>query len=549
MFPRIKKSGNYEYVQIVENRREAGATRQRVIASLGRADTLLESGELAGLTQGLARMCEEVRVLNAQRSGGIEAKAARKLGPGLVFEKLWHALGIDEVLTELLSSRRFSFPVERALFLTALHRLFEAGSDRQAERWREDYVLDGVDALELHHLYRAMAWLGEELPKEEQAGATPFAPRCVKDLIEEALFTRRQDLFSALDMVFFDTTSIYFEGEGGETLGKHGNSKGHRPDLKQMVVGAVLDERGRPVCCELWPGNTTDVKTLLPIVERLRARFHIGTVCIVADRGMISKDTMKELAATDGVDYILGVRMRATKEAREEVLGQEGDFEEIHPKSPDPKAPAPLKVKEVRIGERRYIVCHNEDQAKKDAADRQAILKSLEDQLKRGDKELVGNKGYRKFLKKPPEAHFEVDYEKARTEARYDGKWVLRTSTSLPAAQVALKYKQLWMVEDFFRSTKSILDTRPIFHKCDETIRGHVFCSFLALMLLAELNGRLDQKDRHYEWNDIKRDLEALQVMELDVDGKTYWLRTELRGVCSDVLRAAKVAPPPSLRQ
>ena len=139
------------------------------------------------------------------------------------------------------------------------------------------------------------------MPKEERAGAAPFTPRCTKDLIEEALFARRQDLFTSLDVVFFDTTSIYFEGEGGDTLGRRGKRKDHRPDLKQMVVGVILDGEGRPVCCELWPGNTTDVTTLIPIVERLRERFHIGTVCVVADRGMSSAKTIGALESIPGL--------------------------------------------------------------------------------------------------------------------------------------------------------------------------------------------------------------------------------------------------------
>jgi len=142
---------------------------------------------------------------------------------------------------------------------------------------------------------RAMAWLGEALPAAEQADAAAFAPRCVKDVVEEELFARRRDLFTELEMVFFDTTSLYFEGEGGEDPGRRGKSKDHRPDLPQMVVGMVLDTTGRPLCCELWPGNTTDATTLLPVVNRLRRRFGASRMCIVADRGMISAGTIAEL--------------------------------------------------------------------------------------------------------------------------------------------------------------------------------------------------------------------------------------------------------------
>jgi hypothetical protein len=548
MFPRVKTSGKYQYLQIVENGRVDGRHRQRVIATLGRLDLLTDSGQLDELTCRLARLCSEVQIVSAYREGSIQSKAVRRIGPALVFERLWQGLGIDRVLEGLLAGRRFGFAVERAIFLTVLHRLFDPGSDRAAEQWREDYRIAGVDALALHHLYRAMGWLGEALPEHEQWGKTPFAPRCVKDLVEEAMFARHRDLFTSLDVVFFDTTSIYFEGEGGDTLGRYGNSKDHRPDLKQMVVGVILDGGGRPVCCEMWPGNTTDVTTLVPVVERLRARFRIGTVCVVADRGMISASTIRTLEGMEGITYILGARMRRQNEVKEEVLGRAGRYHEVHAKSDDPKAPSPLKVKEVFVEDRRYIVCHNEDQARKDAADRETILAHLRDQLKQGDKSLVGNKGYRKYLKADG-PRFTIDEEKIRAEARYDGKWVLRTNTGLSPKDTALKYKQLWMVEQVFRTTKSVLDTRPIYHKCDETIRGHVFCSFLALVLKTELYERLERKGCHFEWNEIRRDLEALQETELEIGDQTYFLRTEFRGTCHEVMRAAGAAPPPTMRQ
>ncbi|MDP7292513.1 MAG: IS1634 family transposase [Verrucomicrobiota bacterium] len=548
MFVRAKKRGNRTYLMIVKNERVNGKVKQTVLHSLGRLDVLQKNGELDALLMSAQRFSEQSAVLNAHAQGESITTRTYAVGPSLVFEKLWKKLDVGACLSELLEERNFEFDVERAIFLTVLHRLFESGSDRQAIRWKDEQSVEGTDDLQLHHFYRAMAWLGQELPEQEQAGATPFSPRCVKDKIEEALFARNMDLFTTLDMVFFDTTSIYFEGEGGEALGQYGHSKDHRPDLKQMVVGMVLDNEGRPVCSEMWPGNTTDVKTLLPIVERLRTRFHIGTVCIVADRGMISQDTIQTLEKTEGVDYILGVRMRNSKEAKQEVLSRGGRYREVYPKSADPKAPSPLKVKEVRVGGRRYIVCHNEDQAAKDAADRDAIVKSLEDQLKGGDKKFVGNKGFRKFLKSAGKAHFEVDYDKAREEERYDGKWVLRTSTQLSAKDAALKYKQLWMVEDIFRTTKSMLDTRPIWHKCDETIRGHVFCSYLALALRVALRERLEAKGWKLEWSDVIRDLGQLLEVAITVQGKGYVIRTETKGVAGKVAQACGVALPPTLR-
>jgi transposase len=548
MFFRTKKSGDRAYVQLVENRREKGVTKQRVLLTLGRQEDLERAGQLAALLRSGARLTESICVLSAHAKGQAPRVQTRRIGPGLVFERLWRETGIRAVLEQRLRHRKFEFPVERTIFATVIHRLFESGSDRSGERWREPYALEGMDDVELHHAYRAMSWIGEKLPAAEQKDKTPFAPRCVKDLIEEELFARRRDLFSDLDLVFFDTTSIYFEGEGGETLGKRGKSKDSRPDLKQMVVGVVLDGEGRPILCEMWPGNTTDVKSLVPIVERLSKRFGIGRVCVVADRGMISDKTIAELDKRQWF-YILGARMRTQAEVRDEVLSRAGRYEVVHPKGTRAKDPSPLKVKQVMIWDRRYIVCLNEDQAKKDAADREAILQGLREHLKKkGAKSLVGNKGYRKYLKSEGKA-FSINEDKIREEALYDGKWVLRTNTPFAPADVALKYKQLWMVEDIFRTAKTLLETRPIFHKRDATIRGHVFCSFLALVLRKELQDRLETKGHDVEWADVLRDLEQLEEVEVEHDGKRFLLRTEAKGSCGKVFQAAGVALPPSLRQ
>lgn len=548
MFFRQKRSGDRTYLQLVENRWEDGKTKQRVVMTLGRLEVVQEDGTLDSLLRSGARFSKKLAVVAAHQRGEALVVATRRIGPALVFDRLWKQTGCQEVIRDLLRGRRFEFDVERAVFLTVLHRLFPSGSDRQADRWRRAQKIDGVDDLALHHSYRAMGWLGSPLPQSEQSDSTPFAPRCTKDLIEERLHWRRRDLFSSVDLVFLDTTSIYFEGRGGQTLGRHGHSKDNHPELPQMIVAAVIDSDGCPICCELWPGNTADSGALLPVVDRLRARFHVDKVCVVADRGMISKETIAELEER-GLQYILGARMRAAKEVRDEVLSRAGRYEVVRRKQEGAKAPSPLKVKDVEVGGRRYVVCLNEDQKKKDAADREAILAALGDQLKKGPKSLVGNKGYRRYLKSPASGGFSIDQKKAEAEARFDGKWVLRTNTTLRAATVALKYKELLEVERLFRNLKSLLDTRPIFHRLDETIRGHVFCSFLALILINELRTRLEARGAEAEWADVLRDLEQLEEVELEQDGKRFLLRSPAVGVCAEVFRAAGVALPPTVRQ
>ena len=514
MYFRVKRTGVYGYLQIVESFREQGQVRQRVLSTVGRLDVLQSSGQLDSLMRSGLRFCEKLAVIDAHAAGQTEPVQVLRVGPDLVFGRLWEALQLGKIIQQALQSRRYEFDVERAIYLTVIHRLFASGSDRAAERWREAYWLPGTQSLDLHHLYRAMAFLGEAL-KEQPGTPVLKTPRCTKDWIEEELFEQRRDLFSAIDLVFFDTTSIYFEGEGGEEIGQYGKSKDHRPDRKQMVVGLALDVQGWPLCCELWPGNTADVTTLLPVVNRLRSKFRVRRVSIVADRGMISASTIAALESEQmDCDYILGARMRSVKEISQRVLADRGRYEEITPARKTSKDPSPLKVKEVTLQGRRYIVCLNEEQRRKDAADRQAIVEHLRGQLRRGDKDLIGNKGYRKYLRISSGEHFTIDEEKIKEEARYDGKWVLQTSLADQPKLIALAYKELWMVEDLFRTMKSILETRPIYHKRDETIRGHVFCSFLALLLRRALERRLEQKGESWEWSEIVRGLDNLQEVQ-----------------------------------
>lgn len=435
MFARIKKSGRYEYLQVVENRKEGKKVVQRVIATIGRMDRLREKNRVETLIRSLSRYSERVLLI---LSGKSEVNAdSKKIGPSLIFERLWEDSGIKKAIKYVLDGRKFEFGVERAIFLTVLHRLIVSGSDRFCEKWRRDYRIEGVKDLSLHHMYRAMGFLGEVLA--DQSEATPFSPRCIKDRIEEEIFFDQRDLFSGLDLVFFDTTSVYFEGNGGANLGQKGFSKDHRPDLNQMVVGVVLDDNGKPICCEMWPGNTADAKTLIPVIDKIRKRFSIGRFCIVSDRGMISAGTVKELEDPDrNIPYILGTRMRKVNVVKQDVLSRAGRYKEVYPEGKSSKDPSPLKVKEVHVDGVRYIVCINPRQARKEAKDREAIIASLKDQIKKGPKTLVGNKGYRKYIK-VERGSVTIDEEKVKSEAKFDGKWVLTSNTELTSEQVAGK--------------------------------------------------------------------------------------------------------------
>jgi DDE family transposase len=542
MFVRVKRIGRYEYLYLVENAREGGRHVQRVVKSLGRRDAVENSDLLDGLIASAAQHSRRSIVLSSFYRGELAELRRRSIGPDLAFGHLWREVGCQEVLRRHLASRRFGFDVERAIYLTVLHRLMVSGSDRHASTWRQAIEIPGVEALTLDHAYKAMAWLGETI-----GGTDSGQPRHRTDAIEEALYHHRKSLFGTISVAFFDTTSLYFEGHGGATLGQRGHSKDFRPQLPQVVLGIVLDEQDRPIASFLWPGNTADVTTLLPVVERLRRRFGVGQACVVADRGMISAATIAALEAQK-IDYILGARERSSKEVRERVLHDDGMAVPLV--IPRQKGETELAVKEIRLGDRRYIICRNEEEARKDAQTRAKLIAGLQTKLAQGDKSLVTNNGYRRFLAAPEDNGFTIDPAKVEADAQFDGVFVLRTSLRLSAPAVVLRYRNLLAVEQSFLAAKALLVTRPVFHRTDAAIRGHIFCTFLALVLRKELLDRLAARGGAMpEWQCIIDDLADLSSVEVEQDGRRALLRTAPRPSIDPVCRALALSLPPVFQE
>jgi transposase len=523
MFVRNKRSvgrgGEYEYLQIVRNYREGGKVRQQIIGTLGRRDRLLASGELDGLLKSLAGFSEKLRVVEAVRESGLTARTAKAWGPALVFGRLWERQGLPEVLGKLAQGRKFEFDVERAAFALALQRLCAPGSDLQGSGWVQTVEAPGLEGLALQHFYRTTAWLGQ-----------------VRQDLEGALFRRDRNLFNqTLDLVFIDTTSLYCYRDEETELRRRGYSRDRRPELPQLVLCVAVDGQGWPMAWEVFPGNTADGAALRQVVTLLRERFKIGKAVVVADRGMISQETLKLLAGheTAPFDYVLGCKLRRSKEVREEVLSRGGRYQKVADN---------LEVKEVRVQDRRYVVCRNLKEAKKDAAARQALVEKLKATLAReGPKGLMGNRGFARFLKTGSAT---LDEAALAADARLDGKFVLTTNTKMPADQVALTYKSLWRVERTFREQKSTLEVRPLYHQRDDTCMGHIVASFLALRLEVDLQRRLEERGAEVSWPDLMRDLTQVQSVIVEMDGHRYQLRTDLVGAAHQAFAAAGVRPP-----
>ena len=525
MFIGAKKSGSKnsprDYLQIVESFRDGKSVRQRVICTLGRLDLLQQSGQIDALIQNLARFSQNMKALCASRRPQVDSCQSRCWGPVLVFDRLWHKQGLSDLMHKLSDERRFKFDVERAGFALALQRLCEPGSDLQGSQWMKTVECEGLESLELQHLYRTVGFLHE-----------------VRAELEKELFLSDRDLFSQkLDLLFLDTTSTYVYGQKETEFRKRGYSRDHRGDLLQYVLCVAVNARGWPVTWEIFPGNTADIKAFTHIVERMKQRFPIGKVIVVADRAMLSAETLKLLAedTETAFDYILGCKLRKNKEVREQILTCGGRYQQVEEN---------LEVKEVLFDGRRYIVCRNPEEAKKDEAARETILAKLVDTIERqGAKALVKNRGYARFVKIRKGA---VSINTAAVEAdrRFDGKFVLRTNTRLSPAEVAKTYKGLWRVERTFREEKSTLEVRPIYHQRDDTSIGHIVASFLALRLEVDLAMQLDKKGIECSWPDLMRDLKRLQAVHLALDGRSYRIRTDFEGVAYQAFRAAGVQPP-----
>lgn len=521
MFIRIKRNkygkNIREYLQIVESYREEKRTKQRLIASLGRLDKLVAGRSLEQLISSLSKFSKEVIVIQKQREGSIRAEWSKSWGPTLIFQRLWEECGFREIIGRFLNERKYSFDVERVVFVLTLNRLLSPGSELATARWIEGVYGEGFDSFKLQHFYRALDLLEEH--KEE---------------VEEELFSRSKDLFTThLDLVFFDTTSIYFEGEGPEGLAEYGHSKEHRSDRKQITVGVVMSREGVPLACEFWPGSTSDVKTLRKTIRILKERFRIGRIILVCDRGMMREENVREVEVSE-LDYIFGVRMRLVKKVREKVLSCGGRYHSVSDN---------LRIKEVVVEDTRYILCHNPEEEEQERKRREHIVRQLEEKVEtKGIKSFMANRAYKKFLTVKG-GKVSLDRKRIEEEARFDGKFVLTTNTSLSSEEVAPAYKSLWQVERIFRTLKDVLEVRPVFHSKPERVKAHVFINFLALYLMVRLQKKLKKAGVKFMWDEVIRDLEALKAIKLELEGQTYLLRTELRGVANDVFRAVGLRP------
>lgn len=525
MYIRIKKvkttSGKLrEYMLLVEGERIQGKVRQKTIANLGRLDLIKETNMADLLIDKLKDYAKYNRLMDMSKTS---CDWSKEYGIILILRRLWEQIGLDVLFKRYLKQYKYRSDLSEAIFSLAISRLISPGSEYHTAGWLNACYEPKWQNIQLQHLYRALDFLERR-----------------KSDLEKDLFFKTANLFNQeLDLVMFDTTSIKYWGEGeGIDVLQYGYSKEKRGDLKQLIIGILMTKEGLPVACEVFPGNTSDLKSFLYILKKLKTDYKIGKLIWVADRGMVSADNISKLNELKQ-EYILGVKMRQfDKEKKDKFLSLDGMF----PVRDD------LYVKEIVVpNEGRYIVCFNPKEAELEQKKREFFRQVLEKKIaKSTTKEWIIKNGYRKYID-ITEGEIELNHKRLRAEGQFDGKWVLLTNSKLDSKQVALSYKDLWQIEAGFRDLKDDLETSPIYHWTQRRIIAHIFVAFLSLLLKIAFDKKLKLIDKDASYAEVFTAAREIKAVKLTEGRKEIIFRTEFPVKANLAFKAVGVAPPPRI--
>jgi transposase len=550
---RRRKDGSLvRYLQLAHNRRVGRVTRAEVLLNLGREDELDVEG-LRRLARSITRYTDPGAEGGAaiESADGLEVVGSRPLGGAWLLDALWRRLGIPVALRELLGARRFATDVERVLFALVANRALAPCSKLAAAEWAsQDVAIPGLERMDDDQAYRAL-----DLLVEANAEAK----------VQEAVFFACADLLNLeVDLLFFDTTSTYFEADPdsaaddeaeGAPFRAFGHSKDHRPDLPQVVIGLAVTREGIPVRVWVWPGNTNDQTVIEQVKNDLRG-WRLGRCVWVVDRGFSSDDNLRYLTRAGG-HWIAGERMRDGSPDAQAALARPGRYQTVRDN---------LRVKDVRLGEgdnvKRFVVCHNPGEAERDKAERDGQLARLEVELARietarrkakttkaseahvrAECALRDHPTLSRYLRQTATGRLVIDRGKVKAEERLDGKYLLSSSDpDLAAEEIALGYKNLREAERSFRDLKTTLELRPVFHRLEHRIRAHVVVCWLALLLI-----RIAERATGESWRRIATELQRLHLVTLQGAAGTVQQTTPPTDAQHAILTALQVEPPPRI--
>jgi transposase len=551
---RNKDGSTVRYVQLAQNVRDPrGFTKAQVLYSFGREDAL-DKAALRRLVHSICRFLDPADVAEVQaRLGevGLELRDSRPMGGAWLLDRLWRRIGIDRALVKLLKKRRYAADLERLVFALVANRALAPASKLSVTDWlAEEAWVPGVESEPLPEPAQEQERLKERKSRANLLYATMDFLLEADEAIQREVYWATADLLNLeVDLLFLDSTTAHFmiedEDEEGEGIRRFGRPKRDQPKRPQVVIGLAVTREGIPVRCWTWPGNTNDASVVEQVKKDLIG-WRLGRVITVVDRGFVSEENLRTLQRAGG-HYIAGERLRAGKPAVEAALSRQGRYKKVRDN---------LEVKEVLVGDGearvRYILVRNPAQAERDRQEREALLRRLQEELDALGElppnehvprvcALVAHEAYGRYLRQTKSGKPVIDRAKVAEEARYDGRYLLRTSDdTLSAEDVALGYRQLAQIEDAFRALKSTLELRPVYHRLEDRIKAHVLLCWLALLLV-----RVAENGTGHRWPTLRREMQRMHLISYGGPKGEIRQRTELTTFQKQILRALTLPEPP----
>lgn len=562
---RNRDGSEVAYLALAHNERdpETGMPKARIIHNFGRAE-LVDRDGLARLVGSISRFLDPGQAMVATSAGEVELVDSRPMGTAWVADQLWQRLGIGAQILEVAQRhagrgrRSDAVTTERAIFAMVANRLSPKALSKLAGcAWVQDRVfIPGLAEVDEDTCYRAM----------------DFFLGALAELQEAVFFSVANLLNLQVDILFFDTTSTYWQTERADdelldddgdpddvddaeraveaAVRTWGHSKDHRRDLPQVVIGMAVTREGIPVRLWTFPGDTSDQVLIRTVKDDLR-QWNLHRVIWVLDRGFTSAENRRYLQRAGG-SYIMGEKLRGSSQEAAAALARQGRYHTVA---------GNLRVKQVRVDDGvardRFIICHNPQEARRDAEIRAHIVARLEDEIATADTlgararaELAGRlktkPAFNRFLRATPTGRLRIDRTAVRRDAHYDGKYLLRTADeSLSPDDIAQAYKALYQAERGWRDLKTIqINLRPVFHRKDQRIQAHVQLCWLALLLL-----RVAELAVGDTWRNIRNELERMHLVTLATAEGRIAQRTELTASHRSILRALELPEPPRFFQ
>lgn len=503
------------YLQLVHSYRKEGKVKHKVIATLGREDELTKNGNIDEIIQSISKYSEKFILLDKNKEA---FKKSYILGPILILNSIWKKLGMDQTLKNVDNQHKNSFDFVNAVKLMVYNRLIEPKSKLAIDDWKNNLFTKDFKDIDLQHLYRSLDILKDH-----------------KDILQKKLYDKQQSLFKdKVNLVFYDLTTLYFESQNLDEKGlkRFGYSKDNKTDCVQITMALILNENNIPIGYELFPGNTYEGHTVTDMLSKLKEKYEITKIVVVADRGILSKLVVKEIEAAD-YEYILAAKLSALPKALHDNIYTEKGYVEIN---------SDLRIKEIEIDNKRLVLCHSKKREHRDKLQRDVLLSKLKKRLK-SDKKSALSPSYKKYLK-VSDFSSEIDKAKIKDSERRDGYFGFYSNNrNLSRLEILNSYRMLWQIEESFRCCKSTLDIRPIFHWTDSRIEGHIMMCFISFYILRIIQKLLLDKSIDLTPEKLFTSLKDVICVEMEISNKssplhTIFGRTEISGLNNSIFRA-----------